>query len=412
MSRRLNILGQKFFPAYVVWELTLRCDQQCTHCGSRAKSKRPNELSRSEALRVAQELVELSTREVILIGGEAYLHDDFLDIVKALKRGNIEVGLTSGGRGIDHSLSTAMKDAGINRVSISIDGLSATHDLLRANKGSFERAVSAIRHLKAAGIRASVNTTINRVNKSELEQLYDLFRGLGVSAWQVQILAPLGRASDRPDMLLEPYHLLDIIPRLAKLKAQAFADNILIMPGNNLGYFGPDEAILRSLTVDGKDYFAGCQAGRYILGIESDGTIKGCPSLQTSYYAAGSVKDKSLFELWTESENLAALRENTNKELWGFCKACPFSKTCQAGCTFTAHALFGKAGNNPYCFFRAQTLAKQGLRERLNRIALSDGTPFDHALFEIVVEELHAKEASVLPPQQMVQIRRKLHRHS
>ena len=35
VPRRFEIL-QEPHPRYVVWELTLACDQRCTHCGSRA----------------------------------------------------------------------------------------------------------------------------------------------------------------------------------------------------------------------------------------------------------------------------------------------------------------------------------------------------------------------------------------
>ena len=52
-----------------------------------------------------------------------------------------------------------------------------------------------------------------------------------------------------------------------------------MMPGNNLGYFGPEEALLRSPKPGGKDHWIGCQAGKYVMGIESDGAVKGCPSL-------------------------------------------------------------------------------------------------------------------------------------
>ena len=44
--RRLAITeSTPLHPAYVVWELTLACDQPCTHCGSRAGDARPAELS-------------------------------------------------------------------------------------------------------------------------------------------------------------------------------------------------------------------------------------------------------------------------------------------------------------------------------------------------------------------------------
>ena len=68
--RRLNVLSRDFFPAYVVWELTLRCDHACSHCGSRAAVARPEELSTDEALGVVAQLADLGAREVVLIGGD------------------------------------------------------------------------------------------------------------------------------------------------------------------------------------------------------------------------------------------------------------------------------------------------------------------------------------------------------
>ena len=70
-------------PLYAVWEITLACDLACTHCGSRAGKARPDELTTAEALRVVDELAELGVREVTLIGGEAYLRPDWLDLVRA-----------------------------------------------------------------------------------------------------------------------------------------------------------------------------------------------------------------------------------------------------------------------------------------------------------------------------------------
>src|SRR3954469_22529316 len=78
-------VSHAFHPRYVVWELTLRCDQPCTHCGSRAGDARPNELDTEEALRVVGELAAMRAAEVVLIGGEAYLHPGFLRIISALR---------------------------------------------------------------------------------------------------------------------------------------------------------------------------------------------------------------------------------------------------------------------------------------------------------------------------------------
>jgi len=385
MTRRLNIIESDPYPAYVVWELTLLCDQRCSHCGSRAFRKRPNELNLAQALEVVADLKSLGTEEVILIGGEAYLHENFLEIAQALVQSGIAVGMTTGGQGISSVRAQAIKDIGIKRVSVSIDGMERTHDRVRLKRNSFNKAINALDNLREAGLRLAVNTTINSLNKHELEDLYHLLKSLMVKAWQLQIMAPLGRAADRPFLLIEPHDLLTIMPTIAKLKRQAFTDDMLIMPGNNLGYFGPEEALLRSTVKDGSDCFMGCQAGRFIMGIESDGTVKGCPSLQTSYYSAGNVKNERLATLWKRSLSLQELRDDKAKKLWGFCATCEYKDTCKAGCTFTSHALFGRAGNNPYCHYRARHFANRGLKEELKMVKAPEGKPFDHGLFEIEV---------------------------
>ena len=395
-GRRVDVQADVYHPAYVVWELTLRCDHACRHCGSRAVKPRPEELTTAEALQVVPQLAALGTREVVLIGGEAYLHDGFLTLVSALRDAGINPVMTSGGMGIDARRAQAMAEAGLQRVSISIDGLEATHNHIRRHRQSFAQTTRALQAIQAAGMVASANTHFNRWNLADLEGLYEHLKAQGVRSWQVQITAALGRAADQPEMLFQPWDLLDFVPRLAALKRRGFQEGLLIMPGNNLGYFGPEEALLRSpLPPDASrpaEHFQGCQAGKFVMGIESQGAVKGCPSLQPAYIG-GSLREQSLAEIWQESDALAFRRQPL--ELWGFCGECPFGAVCQGGCNFTAHALFGKPGNNPYCHFRARSLQKRGLRERLVPKEAAPGQPFDHGVFELVTEAFDAPDAGL-----------------
>lgn len=408
--RRLVVARDDWFPAYVVWELTLACDQPCAHCGSRAGPARSNELSTKEALDVVAQLAAMRTREVVLIGGEAYLHDGFLEIAAALKASGIRPTMTTGGRGVTRELARSIKSAGIHSVSLSIDGLQRAHDLIRKAKGSFVAAMSALDHLRDAGLLTASNIHVNRVNRGDLESLFEALKDKGIVAWQVQITAALGRAADRPEMLLQPYDLLDVLPRIARLKERAYEHGITLMPGNNLGFFGPEEALLRSYSKGGRDHFQGCQAGRLVMGIESDGAVKGCPSLQSHAYVGGRLRERKLQDIWDNASRMAFTRTRTIEDLWGFCRTCAFASTCMGGCSFTAHALFGRPGNNPYCHHRAHTLAAKGLRERLVPGSPAEGRPFDHGQFELVVEPFDSPDPSSpeeASPERLVQISRR-----
>ena len=362
----------------------------------------------------------MRAREVVLIGGEAYLHPGFLEIIAALAAGGINPIMTTGGRGVSATLAQAMARAGLTRTSVSIDGLETTHDLMRAARGSFASATAALGHLAAAGIVITANTNINRLNEPDLEPLYEHLKSLGIRSWQVQLTTPLGRAADRPDMVLQPWDLLSIVPRIAALKERARRDGILVMPGNNLGYFGPKEATLRSLHQGEADHWVGCQAGKYVMGIESDGAVKGCPSLQTASYVGGTLKGatkSTLKEIWENAPELAFTRERTPSDpsdpsdprirLWGYCASCDFGEVCLGGCTFTAHAFFGRPGNNPYCHHRARVMKSRGVRERLVLQKPAPGTPFDHARFDLIEEPFDGPDDRPMRRIDLVKLRRK-----
>lgn len=371
-------------PIYAVWEVTLRCDLACRHCASRAGRARPDELDTREALDLVAQMADLGVKEVTLIGGEVYLRDDWTEIVRALADRGVVCSMTTGGRGLDAARARAAKEAGIHAVSVSIDGLESTHDELRAYDGSFAAAMRALDHLRREGIPISANTQISRPAMREMSALFDRLVDAGIRAWQVQLTVPMGRAADAPELAIEPYQLIEVMPMLAKLEARGRAIGVRVYPGNNVGYFGPYEAALR------RDYplghAAGCGAGRTTLGIEAQGDIKGCPSLPLDY-VGGNVREHALADIWERASALRFTRARTTAELSGFCATCYYAEPCYGGCSWVAHTLFGKRGDNPFCHHRALSLLEQGKRERVVRTAPPGGGPFDLASFEIVLED-------------------------
>lgn len=377
-------------PIYAVWEFTLRCDLSCVHCGSRAKKARPDELNTAEALDLVGQMAALGVREVSLIGGEAYLRSDWLEILRAIRAHGMVASLTTGGFGLDAEMAKAARDAGLQATSVSVDGLEPLHDRVRGVNGSFAAAMRALRVLSAEGIRITANTQLFRSNLTTLEELFDVLAAEGIRGWQIQITVAMGRAADVEDLLLEPYQLLELMPLLARIKSKADAANILFWPGNNVGYFGPFESQLRSVYPAG--HSSSCGAGRGTLGIESNGDIKGCPSLPTAEYVGGNVREHSLKDIWEQASELRFTRERTSKELWGFCASCYYADLCKAGCSWTSHSLFGKRGNNPYCHHRTLELLARGERERVRRVEAAPGQPFDHGRFELILEPWPADE--------------------
>ena len=115
--------------SYAVWEITLKCNLACSHCGSRAGEARTEELSTPEALDMVRQLAEVGIQEVTLIGGEAFMRSDWLEIAKAITEAGMICGMTTGGFGVSLETARRMKEAGIKTVSVSVDGgTPETHD--------------------------------------------------------------------------------------------------------------------------------------------------------------------------------------------------------------------------------------------------------------------------------------------
>lgn len=377
--------------SYAVWEITLKCNLACQHCGSRAGHTRTNELSTAEAQDLVKQMAEVGITEVTIIGGEAFLRPDWLEIAQAITKAGMLCGMTTGGYGITLDTARRMKEAGIGVVSVSVDGLEATHDRLRGKQGSWQWAFKTMSHLKEAGIPFGCNTQINRLSAPEFPQIYEHLRDAGVFAWQIQLTVPMGNAADNTDILLQPYELLDIYPMIARVAQRAKREGVQVQPGNNIGYYGPYERLLRG--GDAWSFWQGCSAGLSALGIEADGAIKGCPSLPTTAYTGGNIRDHSLRTIIEETEelrfNLGADTPKGTSHLWGFCKTCEFAQLCRGGCSWTAHVFFDKRGNNPYCHHRALTQEKGGIRERVFLQRRAEGNPFDNGEFGLIEEPIN-----------------------
>lgn len=166
----------------MVWELTLACDLNCRHCGSRAGKARSDEISTPEALRLCDELVALGARRVTLAGGEPTLRRDWPMIAGALTGKGVKVNI-------------------LTNVAFSLDGCELTHEYVRRVEGQWEHLLRCIDLTRAAGVEVAVVTTLNRRNLAELDQLRAVLAAHDVAAWQLQLGNPTGNMGDHRDLV-------------------------------------------------------------------------------------------------------------------------------------------------------------------------------------------------------------------
>lgn len=361
-----------FFPEAGVWEVTLRCNLQCRHCGSRAGRARGEELSLDEKLRLVDDLVALGNKRITLSGGEPLLSDHWHLVAARLRDQGSSANLISNGWLWDEAALAKAQAAGLLNVAFSLDGMQDVHDLIRGRPGTFQRVLDALDLCRREGFPTSVITTVHAGSLPQLDSLAAVLLDHGVQNWQVQVGFDFGNLSDHPELLLPPAALEKILPTVARLK-QELRGRLRIDPADDLGYYTEHEQIFRGEDAgeDDIDFWTGCVAGIRSIGIEANGNIKGCLSMQTDAFVEGNVRDTPLPTLWNRPGAFAWTRSFHLDQLGGECRACEYAQYCRGGCSWMAW-LDGRAEGkfaNRYCLTQVRNLVAAGRGEETTKLS-------------------------------------------
>jgi len=329
----------------VVWEITLKCNARCIHCGSSAGDAREDELSTEEALNICDQLSEVGCKVVNLIGGELFLRPDWHEIIKRLIQGNVDVSIITNGIALTEDKIDFLADIGIKTLGISIDGGNPeTNDHIRQVPGLFDKIFNIMEYIDKKSLNAVAITTLNKLNISELPQLRERLINSPFKAWQIQLAAPHGRMQNDLFLDLFEYYISGLF--FAQSRITVPMKQLAIICLHDYGYFS--KVIPRHTSYS---QWTGCSAGKGVLGIRSDGKVQGCLSIYQDEFTEGDLRQQSLKEIW-HSKKLCKWNKRLNRylSLKGFCKSCEFGLVCLGGCSDLAYSLTGNVGENPQCY--------------------------------------------------------------
>ncbi|MCA9668259.1 MAG: radical SAM protein [Myxococcales bacterium] len=368
-----------FAPRRCTWEITLACNLRCGHCGSRAGRARDDELSHDEALRVVDELSALGCRHVTLAGGEPTLRPDWAELIARFRARGVRCSMISNGLTWSEKLARRAKAAGLHHIGFSLDGLERSHDCVRKVPRGYKKVLRAIDISVAHGMTVVAVTHLTRRNVCELEALHAVLAEHGVAIWQLQLGVPMGNMREDRAQILEPAAILDIVPRIAAINDRGRAPRVIA--ADNIGYFGEHEENVRGAPPGTRiPFWVGCRAGLDVMGLESNGNVKGCLSLPSglngcSDFVEGNVRERSLREIWHDPNAFAYNRKFSVDKLSGKCRGCEFGEICRGGCTWTSFSHHGEAHAFPSCYYHeAKARASQAATA-----ASARGTPSSRA---------------------------------
>ena len=340
----------------LAWEVTRTCNLSCVHCRAAALDKPyPNEFSTEECLRLLDDVRSFASPIIILTGGEPLLRPDIFEIASYGTATGLRMVLATNGTLIDGSTTRRLRDSGVQRVSISIDGAAAdSHDRFRQVEGSFAGALRGIGFLKEAGLEFQINTTISRVNLAELPAIQSLAVELGAVAHHIFLLVPTGRAKDFREQEVAAadyeqtlnwfYDQRRKVPLQLKATCAPHYQRIMRERAREQG-----ETV--TVKTHGMDAVSrGCLGGGAFLFVSHVGQVQPCGYLELD---CGNIRRASLGEIWRHSPILKNLR---NVDCYrGKCGVCEYRKVC-GGCRARAYEATGDyLEAEPLCAYEPRT---------------------------------------------------------
>ena len=144
------------------------CNLKCEHCFTLSPIGLHTDkyLNQDILKSIGDQAHELGIFELDLQGGELLLDTEYLfESIQSLGIHRFYTYLTTNGFFMTAEIAEKLKSLGVDRVSVSIDSMdSETHDKFRGKKGSWERALNALKLVQDVGITPYMNITVGRYN--------------------------------------------------------------------------------------------------------------------------------------------------------------------------------------------------------------------------------------------------------
>ena len=292
---------------------------ECRHCGSDClKVSAVPDMPLSDFLPVLDEVAaHCNPRQVLVntVGGEPLVRPDLMDCGRSIRERGFLWGLVTNGITLDRSVAREMAQAGINSLSIDVDGTRDDHNWLRNSSTGFDRAMRAVEAVQTIPhLTWDVITCVNSRNINHLEELKQLLIEAGVTHWRCFTIVPMGRAVDDENLQLTDEQFRDLLNfivltrREGKIKLSYACE----------GYLGAYEGLVR-------DHFYNCQAGLTVASIRAYGAISGCLNIRSDYNQGNIYRD-SFWDVW---ENRFEKYRDREWMRSGQCSGCDVFRYCQ-----------------------------------------------------------------------------------
>jgi cyclic pyranopterin phosphate synthase len=190
--------------------VTQECNLDCFYCHHEGendglKKDENGYMTPEEIEKIVEIASKVGIEKLKITGGEPLLRKDIVDIVKRSSKHMKEVSMTTNGVLLD-KYAIPLKEAGLNRVNVSFDGLEPTTFHMITNKDYFNKVKQGVSAAVKTGLSPiKLNMVILKdINEKEIPHAIEFSSNVGAI---LQLIEFEGSKEKAEDILFQKYYI-------------------------------------------------------------------------------------------------------------------------------------------------------------------------------------------------------------
>ncbi len=300
-------IGNMFsFFDIVYLELTRACNLKCIHCLNNSGIKQKDELTKEDLLKLIKNFSSHGVQEIRFTGGEPLLFNGIYDLIKFATEEGICTSLGTNGTLVTKEVAKKLKESGLKKVVVSIDGNKKIHDKIRGKK-NYQKAMNGLKYLQKNGINVRVNSVIMKSNMEDVIKLAKKMSRKKITIFIRRFISS-GRGKHLENNMLNKKDYDYVRNKLQKeLTKKTYV---------NGHYLRNDEGVNSRIKLP--FVIRGCKAGQRAITILPNGDVNLCGFLAAQDFPkVGNIKEIDDFlNFWitiNKNDYLLNLRNNLDK---------------------------------------------------------------------------------------------------
>ena len=272
ITKKVYVLGK---PSFASFELSARCNLNCPQCdvGNKLTNRKNNFLDYNKYCKIMDEIGTTLLDAIFYFQGEPLLNKNFTNYISYAKQYNIYTITSTNAQLIDKNIAKEIVKSGLDRIIISIDGITQEIYEKYRKGGLLSKTIESIKFLKEAKEELKSKTPC-------IEAQFIVFKFNQHQINEFKKLAPewgADKISIKSAQIHSPNENFEIIPTIGKYSRYHTINN---------------EWKIK------KDFSKACFRAWYGMIVSSDENILPCCFDKQEKYIYGNIKEDKVENIW------------------------------------------------------------------------------------------------------------------